>query len=399
MNLAIKLQQVSLFNRKFQNNKIEKLYKDESNIYDIGLGLIKGIGGKTYKKLIESYGSSKEVFFAKPIELCRISGVSFNLAKEITSSNILGQAHKLVEYSNKAGVKIITYLDKTYPEKLRNTCNPPAILYMRGSLNFNRSRMISIVGTRQASEYGLRALKSIINKLKVYNIVVVSGLARGIDFYAHKEALENNLKTVSILPCSIAEIYPIHHTHLSNDIIKNGCLISEYPHYVYKERYYFPARNRIIAGISDATIVIEAGKKSGALITAEYANEYNREVFALPGDIGKSKSEGCNKLISSHKAHIISSAEDIITLMNWDIVHNSSCNKYALIKPILDSLSGVEKIVVNSLDTLGVKGINMHNLASIVKIQIMELFSIVANLEMKNLIVRLPGDKVALKCI
>ncbi len=397
MNVAIKLQQLPLFPEKSQNNKIGKLYKNESNIYDIGLGLIKGIGGKTYKKLIESYGSSKEIFSVKPRDLCKISGVSFSLAKEIASLNILEQAYKLVEYCNKANTKIITYLNKTYPEKLRNTCNPPAILYMRGSLDFNHSRMISIVGTRQASEYGFRSLKSIIDRLKIYNIVVVSGLARGIDFYAHKEALANGLKTVGILPCSIAEIYPINHTLLSNDIIKNGCLISEYPPYVYKERYYFPARNRIIAGISDATIVIEAGKKSGALITAEYANEYNREVFALPGDIGKSKSEGCNKLISSHKAHIISSAEDIITLMNWDIMNKPSCNKKYVLKSVLDSLNEAEKIVVNSLDTLGAKGVNTYNLAAMVKMEIIELFSLIANLELKNLIDRLPGDKIALR--
>ncbi len=373
-----------------------KLRKNKQLIdkkYQIALSLIKGIGGTNFRRLINTFHSAENVFKTKFSYLSNISGIGQSIAKKILEEKTLMKAEKLIEYCLNSNIKILSYFDKEYPSRLHSIYNPPTILYYKGNISLNFPKIVSIVGTRKSTNYGKNFLTKLIQDLKNEGIIVVSGLASGIDYYTHKECLNNELENIGILPCSIEEIYPLKHTNLAREILKKGALLSEYGPFQNQEKYFFPVRNRIIAGISDVTIIIEAGKKSGALITAEFANNYNREVFALPGDIGRMKSEGCNRLIASHNANILISIDDIKYMMNWDSLKEAKSNK----KINKINLDLIEKKAINSLNEFGSEGLNLEELSLNSGIGSTELSSLLIKLEMKNLIDKLPGGKIALK--
>ncbi len=267
------------------------------------------IGNRRFKKLIDDFGGCKKA-------LCSL------LKKEENFSFLEGEKKRWSNFLSKHTSKkidLITYEEKNYPFRLKELIDPPALLYYKGEKIWNHPRTLSIVGTRKATPYGIEWTRQFIEALRPYEVLIVSGLAEGIDIAAHQAALKNNLPTIAVMAGGLDTIYPAKHKDTALEIIKKGgMLLSEHPLETPFYRHHFPLRNRIIAALSDATIVVEAGEKSGALITAYHANAINREVFSLTGSVNRSTSKGCHHLIKTHQAHLISEPEDLIKTMQWE---------------------------------------------------------------------------------
>jgi DNA processing protein len=292
--------------------------------YKIGMVLIPGIGSILAKKLIEYTGGPEEVFRSSKTLLERIPGIGKTLAGKIAGQQIPDKAQKEIEFISRYKIKSYYYLDDDYPERLRDCPDAPVILFAKGSADVNHPRILSIVGTRNATGYGLEFCRNLISELadRGYDPLIMSGLAYGIDICAHKTALDKNLPTIAALAHGLSTIYPPEHRHYAEKITARGALVTDFPGHILPERGNFIKRNRLIAGMADATIVIESATKGGALLTAELANSYNREVFALPGRINDKRSQGCNDLIKTHRAALISCTKDIEYILGWTPVEN-----------------------------------------------------------------------------
>ncbi len=289
-------------------------------LYKIAISLIPGIGCINAKSLIAYCGSAEKVFSEKEKLLLQIPGIGTVLAKNILRSEVLRRAEKELEFIDKNGLTALFYLDKEYPERLRACTDAPVVLFVKGKPDLNMAKVISVVGTRQATEYGKLCVDKFIAALaeRGYPVLVVSGLAYGIDIHAHRAALKFGLPTVGVLAHGLETVYPGLHLATARDMIEHqGGLVSDFLSYSAIDPKNFIRRNRIIAGLADATIVVESATKGGALITAEIANSYNRDVFAFPGRIGESYSEGCHFLIKSNRAALIEGVEDLEYVMNW----------------------------------------------------------------------------------
>ena len=293
---------------------------DESLIYKIAIDLIPGIGGVLAKKIIESAGSPAEVFRSSKALLQKIPGIGKTLGENITSPGILAEAEKEIEFISKYKIKALYYLDDDYPERLKECPDSPVVLFIKGDSDLDNPRVVSIVGTRSASGYGLEFCRNLVSDLSArgHNTLIVSGLAYGIDICAHKAALDNGLPTVAVLAHGLSTIYPSAHRNVAEKISGQGALVTDFGSKTLPERGNFLKRNRIIAGLADATIVIESSLKGGALITADLANSYNRDVFALPGRVTDKSSQGCNNLIKTNKAALIEKVEDVEYIMDWN---------------------------------------------------------------------------------
>ena len=318
---------------------------DESLIYKIAIDLIPGIGGVLAKKIIESAGSPKEVFRSSKALLQRIPGIGKTLAENITDPGILAEAEKEIEFISKYKIKALYYLDDDYPERLKECPDSPVVLFIKGNSDLDNPRVVSIVGTRSASGYGLEFCRNLVSGLSArgHNPLIVSGLAYGIDICAHKAALDNGLPTVAVLAHGLSTIYPSAHRNVAEKISGQGALVTDFGSKTLPERGNFLKRNRIIAGLADATIVIESSIKGGALITADLANSYNRDVFALPGRVTDKRSQGCNNLIKTNKAALIEKVEDIEYIMDWDPPEKPAGKKELL---LLKDLTNDEKRIL-----------------------------------------------------
>jgi len=288
--------------------------------YLIALTMVPAIGPVTAKKLIETLGSAKDVFRQKRRVLESIEGIGPALSRSINESSLLGQAESEMEFMDRHHIDVLIYNKPNFPFLL-NQCNDgPVLLYMRGDRGLNCEKKISVVGTRRASSYGKEMCREIIRDLalKLPGLSIISGLAYGIDVIAHRAALEYGLPTVAVLGHGLTTIYPSSHRETAKKIIHQGALISDFHSKMGPERNNFLRRNRIIAGPSPATLVVESAKKGGALITADMAFHYNREVLSVPGRVGDVRSEGTNNLIMSSMATMVESAGDIIKKLSWD---------------------------------------------------------------------------------
>ncbi len=320
-------------------------FNDESLKYKIAIDLIPGIGGVLAKKIIESAGSPEEVFTSSKAFLQKIPGIGKTLAENITNHSILAQAEKEMEFISKYRIKTLYYLDEDYPERLKECPDSPVVLFIRGDADLDNTRVLSIVGTRNASTYGLEFCRNLVSGLSArgHKPLIVSGLAYGVDICAHKAALDNNLPTVAVLAHGLSTIYPSAHRNVAEKISGQGALVTDFGSKTMPERGNFLKRNRIIAGLADATIVIESSVKGGALITADLASSYNRDVFALPGRVTDKRSQGCNNLIKTNKAALIEKVEDIEYIMNWDPPEKRTGKKEPL---SLNDLNNEEKKVI-----------------------------------------------------
>lgn len=288
-------------------------------VYKIALTLIPGVGSVTGKNLVAYCGSVKQVFVEKKKALLRIPGIGSQTVDAIIHQKVFARAEQEIAFIEKHQLNALFYLDADYPQRLKNCADAPLMLYTKGKTNVNAERVLAMVGTRMATEYGREVCNQLVEGLVPYGCTIISGLAYGIDTWSHKAALDHHLPTSAVLGHSLDRVYPYANRQLASRIMEQGCLISEYVSETKPDRENFPMRNRIIAGLCDGVVVVEAGASGGALITAELANSYNRDVFAIPGRWGDAQSEGCNRLVRSNKANLIQSAADIAYLLNWDL--------------------------------------------------------------------------------
>jgi DNA processing protein len=309
-----------------------------SLIYQIGISLIPGVGNITAKKLIAYTGGVEEVFKEKKRDLLKIPGIGDSLAEQIVNQQVLKVAEKELEFIEKYHISFSFYLDSDYPVRLKNCEDSPVILFYKGNVDLNQPKILSIVGTRNATDYGKECCNQLIVDLKQrgHQILIVSGLAYGIDICAHRAALRNGFNTAAVLGHGLATIYPGVHKTTAKEICNQGALISDFISDTQPERNNFVKRNRIIAGIADATLVIESGIKGGALITADLANSYNRDVLAYPGRNSDPYSKGCNWLIKSNKAAMIENVEDLEYHLGWEIMQHKPATQTELFLEISD---------------------------------------------------------------
>ena len=256
---------------------------DQNRLSQLSLNFIPGIGDFLIKQLVSYCGSAENVFTWPKGKLLKIPGVGEASAKAIIHQRPIQKAEEVLKRAEKEGVKILLHTDKEYPYRLKQINDAPAVLFVKGDVQLNASKVVAIVGTRKATEYGRSVTQKLIAGLKEHNALIISGLAYGIDIQAHKTALRLEIPTVGVMAGGINKIYPSVHKTTAFEMQKNGGIITEHPFDVVPEPPKFPARNRIIAGLADAIVVIEAAEKGGALITAELSNDYNRDVFAVPG--------------------------------------------------------------------------------------------------------------------
>lgn len=292
---------------------------DAERISFLALHLVPGVGDFLIKQLVSYCGSAEEVFKQSKGKLLKIPGIGDITADAIHQGKLRHKAEREFEKAARENTEILFFTDKAFPVRLRNIDDAPSMLYVKGNINLNQQKTVAIVGTRQATAYGKDQVERLVESLVPHQVLIVSGLAYGIDIHAHKLALQHGLQTVGVLGSGLDVIYPAAHLETARKMVNQGGLITENPFGTQPDAHNFPARNRIIAGLCDALIVVEAAQKGGALITAEIANSYNKDVFAVPGNLGHTFSEGCNKLIKIHKANLFTSVKDLEYIMNWKV--------------------------------------------------------------------------------
>lgn len=359
---------------------------NESLKYRIALTLIPNIGHRLAKRLISYCGSAEAVFKEKKSSLEKIPGIGSFSAKAVIDQNVFDRAEEEIKFIQKNNIHPVFYLDAEYPRRLTHCDDNPILLYFKGNANLNTEKVISIVGTREATDYGKELCQKLIADLAIHNVMVMSGLAYGIDICAHKAALDNKLSTICVLAHGLDKIYPGVHSSTAQKMLENGGWLTDFPSKTVPDRENFPSRNRIVAGISDATIVIESKVGGGSLITADIANSYNRDVFAFPGRIGDECSVGCNNLIKQNKAALIQSAADVIYIMGWEQVKGVKGPQQ---KQLFVQLNADEETVVNVLKEK--EAINIDDLCLVCKLPMSKVSSLLLTLEFSGIVKSLPG--------
>jgi DNA processing protein len=365
---------------------------NEDKLYQIALLRTPGVGSTNIKSLISYCGSAKNVFQSPKGKLAKIPGIGTFIANSINPKVDLTFAEQEILTAKKNGADLLFYTDEDYPQRLKQILDAPPLLYVSGNGSLNRPKMVAIVGTRKATEYGKGMVTELVQGLMQHNVTIVSGLAYGIDVHAHKESLNNGLPTIGIMASGLDIIYPAVHKSIALQMKENGALVTENAFGTKPDAPRFPARNRIIAGMADVIIVVEAAAKGGALITAEIANSYNKDVFAIPGNIGKTNSEGCNKLIKSHKAHLLEKVSDIEYIMNWDTTQSK---KSTIPKIDITDLTPSEQKILLLFDD-NKKELLVDDISWKSQIPISVLASTLLQLEFRGIIKSLPGKKYRL---
>ncbi len=345
-----------------------------------------GIGDVLGKKLIAYCCGVEAVFKQKRKALEKIPNIGGKLVNAILNQNVLTRAGEEIKFIDDQNITPLFYLEKNYPSRLKNCIDSPIMLYYKGNAELNVPKVISVVGTRKASQYGKEICEKLIDGLVEHDALIVSGLAYGIDTCAHKSSLDHQLKTIAVLGHGLDRLYPYLNRPLSEKIMGYGGLLTEFMSQSKPDRENFPKRNRIIAGMSDATIVIEAAKRGGALITAEMANSYNRDVFSVPGRIGDTYSEGCNFLIKSNKAVLIQSAKDIGYILGWDVANT---RQPKIQRQLFVELSLEEEKIVAVMQKNETTGID--TICAETQLPISKIAAALLNLEFQGLVRALPG--------
>lgn len=289
----------------------------EEQIFQIALTMIPEIGAINTRSLLAGLGSASAIFQAKKKELSFVDGIGERKAKLIKDFSDFNAAEKELSFLFKNNYQIVFQTDELFPKRLLNCYDAPILLFFNGRANLNAAKVISIVGTRNNSEYGKQVTEEFIAALPTENLLILSGLAFGIDAIAHRAALKNGISTIGVLAHGLDRIYPSLHRNLSKEMLLNGGLLTEFRKGSLPDKHNFPKRNRIVAGMADVTVVIETACKGGSMITADLANNYNRELFAIPGKINDTKSSGCNQLIHDNKANLFTNTTDFLEWMGW----------------------------------------------------------------------------------
>lgn len=356
--------------------------------HKIALSLIPRIGDINARKLVSHFGSVEAVFHESYRNLTKIPGIGPGLAQYICDRSYLAAAEKEAEYVENNNIKTFFYLDDDYPFRLRQCDDSPVVFYFMGNSDLNASKILSVVGTRNATTRGKEVCEKIIGGLAADHpdLIIISGLAYGVDIASHKAALANNLQTIGVLGHGFKTIYPSIHRSTANAMLKNGGLLSDFLSNALPERNNFIKRNRIIAGLSDATLVIESGIKGGALITADIASSYNRDVFAVPGRPDDQWSAGCNDLIRNNKAALIECSDDIEYFLNW----KPEKSRPPVQRTLFSELSDNEKLVFELISKEGELPIDV--ICRSLEMPVYKLSSLLLQMEFKGLLKCYPGN-------
>ena len=353
--------------------------------FQLALTFIDGVGDVLAKNLITYCGGADQVFKQKKTKLLKIPGIGLKAAENIASFNDFKRVERELRFIEKHQIKPLFYLDEEYPNRLKQFADSPILLYYKGKADLNNPKIVGIVGTRKATEYGKQFINELCEALSPTGAIVLSGLAYGIDIHAHKQALTNNLPTIGVMAHGLDRLYPPKHISISKKMVEKGGLLTEFPSETNPDRENFPKRNRIVAGLCDVLVVVETAEKGGAMITADIADSYNKDIMALPGRIYDEMSKGCNKLIRQNKAAIINKPQDLFELMNWD----EAIELPPVLQPQLFDLPDTDLYVVNYIRRkvrIGIDemSIDLNMDPGILSLRLLDL-------EFRNIIRTLPG--------
>ncbi|QYA24927.1 DNA-protecting protein DprA [Gramella sp. MT6] len=354
-------------------------------LFALALQHIPNLGDTTAKKLLSKFGNAKNIFQEKRSNLLKIGGVGQIRIQELNNSIHLKAAEEELNFIESNKIKVHYFQDSDYPEKLKHCLDGPIILFSRGNIDLSRKRVISVVGTRRVTSHGTSFCEELIENLAILDPVIVSGFAYGVDIIAQKAAVKNGLQTIGCLAHGLNQIYPKSHKKYMKEIEENGGFFTDFWSTDKFDRNNFLKRNRIIAGISEATIVIESAEKGGALVTADIANSYDREVFAVPGRPSDKYSLGCNNLIKAQKAHVLTSAADLAYILNWEI----ESRQEPVQKQLFIDLEEEEQVLYEFLKSSGKTELDL--LALNCKVPTFKAASLLLNMELKGAIRPLPG--------
>ncbi len=359
---------------------------EEELLYVLALQRAKGVGDIIAKKLISHCGTAKNVLKSKPSTVGKINGIGAYLLQNIFEKSNLIDAEKELKYIQTNKVEYYYFLEENYPSRLKHCVDSPMILFKEGNFKLENQRIISIVGTRNITSYGRDFCENLVEQLKPYNPIIVSGFAYGVDICAHRAAVKNNLTTIGVMAHGLEEVYPKSHKKYIADINKNGGFLTDFWHNDPLLRENFLKRNRIVAGISEATIIIESADKGGSLVTADIANSYSRDVFAVPGRVTDTFSKGCNDLIKRNKAAILTSASDLVEMLSWDVV---TAQPKVIQKQLFVDLNDIEQAIYDFLSSNGKELLDIISLRC--QLPIHQTTTVLFNLEMKGVVKPLPG--------
>lgn len=358
----------------------------EELFYTLILQKVPNLGDASAKKLIQKTGSPEAVFKEKKSSLLKIDGIGAFKLRELYSKDFYASAEEEIKFIEKNTIQASFFKDADYPERLKHCIDGPILFFKRGNINLNKKRIISIVGTRKITSYGSAFCDQLMEELAPLDPLIVSGFAYGVDIRAHKAAVKNGLQTIACLAHGLNQIYPKVHQKYVDEVEHHGGFISEFWSSDSFDKTNFLKRNRIIAGISEATIVIESAEKGGSLVTAELANSYNRDVFAVPGRVTDSQSKGCNNLIKTQRANLLNSAADLIYILNWKLDEK---RPKTIQKQLFIELTNEEKVVFNYIQNH--PKAHLDAIAHDSNMPIFKVTTLLLNLELKGLIIPHPG--------
>ena len=357
-------------------------------LYRIALTLVPNIGTVQAKILLQ-HCEPEEIFHAKKTFLEKIEGIGPVRAQSIKDFKDFSRAEEEIRFIHKYNINPLFISDPAYPRRLLNCYDAPTLLYYKGEADLNASRIINIIGTRNHTEYARQVIEKLVSDLSTARLSIVSGLAYGVDALAHRTAIKFGLPTVGVMAHGLDKMYPPEHSGLAKEMLQHGGgLLTEFKSRTKPDKHHFPSRNRLVAGMCDATIVIETDTKGGSMITAELANGYNRDVFAFPGRISDNRSSGCHYLIRTNRAQLLTNAEELLETMGWNDQHKSSA-KTRIQKELFIELSPEEKKIIALLQEKKNTPIDELNLRS--GLSSSSVAAAILRLELENVIVSLPG--------
>lgn len=358
---------------------------EENIFYLLALLRVEGVGDIMAKKLLTHFETAENVLNAKPQQLASIDGVGAILLKNFKNKSIFDKAKQELDFIQNNNIEVLSFLDENYPDRLKHCIDGPVLLYSAGNINLKNRKIISIVGTRQITSYGTEFCRKLIEDLVPLDPIIVSGFAYGVDIVAHQLAMEHNLQTIGVLAHGLNQVYPKTHKKYMTKMEQNGGFITEFWSTSNPDKENFVRRNRIVAGMAEATIVIESADRGGSLITANMANDYNRDVFAVPGRITDKYSQGCNNLIKTQKANVLTCAADLIYILNWDIAKETK----TIQKQLFVTLDSDEQKIYDFLLKTGKE--LMDIIALRCDFPIYKISGLLLNMELKGVIRPLPG--------
>lgn len=364
---------------------------ENEKLYQVALSQVMGVGPLLAKQLVSYCGSAAAIFTSNRSKLSRVPGIGAKTLENLFAPQPLKEAEAILQRAQKERLSILAYTDEQYPFRLKQIPDAPYVLYYRGSASLNYPKTLAIVGTRRSTPYGKAVTEQLIEVLTPHRPLIVSGLAYGIDIVAHRAALRAALPTIGVMASGSDILYPPAHRATAGEMLTSGGLLTEYPYGTQPDAFNFPARNRIIAGLADAVVVVEATTKGGALITAHLALDYDREVFAVPGSLYSESSSGCHQLIRKQQAHLYTSPEDVVEELRW----NQPSGQHTQKQELPADLSPSEQAIL-SLLAQQTGGYQIDELSWRSQVPLSQLAGVLLELELRGLVRSLPGKKFAL---